>query len=672
MPSLRKNSPAGSLVGRVSLFFRKVRGLACTGVGSVQAYLDCLFAGLGLPRLLRHRPRVARVVARRRPPSLEHLEVRELLSAVQFTLANYTAKENSPYAVITAKLDTPVNNTVTVHYQTSDGTAQAGTSYQATSGDLSFVPEQLCQAFQVPLLFDNHPGDPNETVNLTLSNPTNADLGSQNTATLTILDRPHQQWSSHPRSTETDLQSSAPMAEFSQRITFTATVTPAPDGNKIPTGYLHFLDGTTLLGVGALDEDGKATFTIMTLDGGSHSITAVFSGDANYASSTSGALTETVSSDPATTTATVSGQNPTVFGQSVTFTATVSPVPPAQGTPTGQVIWRDGTTVLATTNLNSSAQTTYTTSALAVGAHSISASYQGDTHFSASTGGLTQTVNKANSSVALASSSNPALVSQTVTFTATVTAVSPGAGTPSGTVAFKDGSTLLGNGTLNGSGVATFSISTLSLGTHSNITANYGGDGNFNGAQSSALSQQINNPLPSLTSLSQTSANEGDSGFTLTLTGQNFLSTSTVQKNGTTVASTFVSSTQMTVSVSTADLAEEGCLSFTVTNPSPGGGTSNSKTLTIADAALTAGTLSAPSPTEGAPLSNAVLFHFSDADASAAAGDYTGTITWGDGTTSTVTSTASSGGQIVAHNGGGFDILVILPEMSAVNEQETP
>jgi streptogramin lyase len=256
----------------------------------------------------------------------------------------------------------------------------------------------------------------------------------------------------------------------------------------------------------------------------------------------------------------------------------------------------------------------------------------------------------------ITSSANPSVFGQAVTFTATVSATPPGSGTPTGTVTFFDNGTAMGAGSLNGSGVATFTTSTLSLGTHP-ITASYAGDSNFTGSTSGTLSQVINNPAPTLTSLSQGSATEGDAGFTLTLTGQNFLSSSTVQENGQTVASTFLSSTQLSVTVAGADLAEEGSRSFTVTNPTPGGGTSNALALTVNDAALHAGTLSAPTPTEGVPINNAVLFHFADANSAGVASDYTGTITWGDGQVSTVTSTATSEGQVVAHSGGGFDVL---------------
>src|SRR5260370_41831549 len=84
---------------------------------------------------------------------------------------------------------------------------------------------------------------------------------------------------------------------------------------------------------------------------------------------------------------------------------------------------------------------------------------------------------------------NPAVFGQLVTFTATVNVNSPGAGTPTGTVNFFDGITLLGPGTLSG-GVATFSTSALAVGSHS-ITAVYGGDSDFYGNTSGAITQNV-------------------------------------------------------------------------------------------------------------------------------------------------------------------------------------
>jgi hypothetical protein len=113
-------------------------------------------------------------------------------------------------------------------------------------------------------------------------------------------------------------------------------------------------------------------------------------------------------------------------------------------------------------------------------------SYGGDANDNTSTSStLTQTVNKANTTVALASSANPSTFGSSVTFTATV---SPSAAT--GTVTFKDGSTTLGTGTLSGGG-ASFATSTLAAGSHS-IKASYGGDANDNSGTSATLTQTVN------------------------------------------------------------------------------------------------------------------------------------------------------------------------------------
>jgi hypothetical protein len=88
---------------------------------------------------------------------------------------------------------------------------------------------------------------------------------------------------------------------------------------------------------------------------------------------------------------------------------------------------------------------------------------------------------------ALASSANPSTSGKSVTFTATVTSTS--AGTPTGSVTFKDGTTTLATKTLSG-GKATFTTSSLTVGTHS-ITAAYAGDTSFLASTSQALSQKV-------------------------------------------------------------------------------------------------------------------------------------------------------------------------------------
>ena len=275
---------------------------------------------------------------------------------------------------------------------------------------------------------------------------------------------------------------------FGQSVTFTASVTAAAPGSGTPTGSITFLDGSTTLGTTTLS-GGKATFKTTVLAAGPHTITISYSGDGNFVTSTSAPLTQTVN-QAATTSKVTSSANPSVFGQSVTFTATVKAVAPGSGTPTGAVSFLDGSTILGTGTL-SGGTATFSISTLAVSAHSITVVYAGDTSFLTSTSSiLTQTVKQAATTSSLTSSLNPSVFGQAVTFTATIAPVSPGSGTPTGTVTFNDGSTVLGTVNL-ANGTASFTTSSLTVGTHS-IKVVYAGDTNFKTSTSAVLKQVVN------------------------------------------------------------------------------------------------------------------------------------------------------------------------------------
>jgi hypothetical protein len=212
-----------------------------------------------------------------------------------------------------------------------------------------------------------------------------------------------------------------------QPVTLSAVVSAVPPGAGTPTGSVTFQDGSTILGTIAL-AGGKATFSTSSLALGAHVIYAVYAGDAHFLPRTGG-LHLSVTSAVALTGA----PNPSVFGQTVTFTATLSPA--AAGT----VTFRDGATVLGTKTVGAGGLATLSTGTLQVGAHSISATYSGGTISNT----RTQTVNKALAAVALTASPSPVGLGRSVTLSAVVSAVPPGAGTPTGSVTFQDGSTAL-------------------------------------------------------------------------------------------------------------------------------------------------------------------------------------------------------------------------------------
>ena len=176
-----------------------------------------------------------------------------------------------------------------------------------------------------------------------------------------------------------------------------------------------------------------------------------------------------------------SSSNPSSYGQSVTFTATVTV---SGGPPTGSVTFYDGGVSLGSKLLSSGSQVSIATSTLAVGTHSITAAYSGDSNYTGSTSNaLSQTVKKDATTTGLTSSLNPAKVGQVVNFTATVT---PSAAT--GTVTFLNGSTVMGSAAVI-SGQAQFSTS-FKQGSYS-ITASYGGDATFAGSTSPVVTEKV-------------------------------------------------------------------------------------------------------------------------------------------------------------------------------------
>ncbi|HEY7427336.1 MAG TPA: Ig-like domain repeat protein [Gemmataceae bacterium] len=288
-------------------------------------------------------------------------------------------------------------------------------------------------------------------------------LGSSASMTQTVEQAP----------TATSVTSSNDPALPGQPVTFTASVFAA---YGTPTGTVTFEDGSTVLGTATLDANDNATFTTSSLTAGSHAITAVYGGDDNFTGS-SGTLTQVISQETISSMSLSSSANPATPNQSVTFTATVSG---NSGTPTGTVTFEDGDTVLGTAPLNSGSAA-LTVSALALGSQDIIALYSGDTTYASNAASLTQTVNLASTAVfSVTSSANPSQSGQTVTFAASV--LHPNSsGTPTGSVTFYANNTVLGTGTLNAGGAATFTTSTLPSGNYT-IEAVYGGDGNFAGS----------------------------------------------------------------------------------------------------------------------------------------------------------------------------------------------
>jgi minor extracellular serine protease Vpr len=304
----------------------------------------------------------------------------------------------------------------------------------------------------------------------------------------------------------TAISSTVNPSAYGQSVTFTSTVSSS---SGTPTGTVTFADGSTTLGTGTLNSSGQATFATAALSAGPHSISAAYGGDVNFASSTSSSLSQTVT-QAGTTLALASSPNPSSYSQTVTLTATISPQ--FGGQASGTITFKDGATTLMSVAVNTN-QASYAT-ALAIGTHSLTASYSGDANFTGSGSAVSQVVNKASSTTVLVSSGSPSVQGKSVKFTATVS--SQISGVPTGKVTFLNGTAILATKPLS-AGVASFSTSVLPAGSY-NISAAYTGDANFIGGTSNTVVQVVKAAVSTVLTSSPNPSSYGDAvTFTATL-----------------------------------------------------------------------------------------------------------------------------------------------------------
>lgn len=334
--------------------------------------------------------------------------------------------------------------------------------------------------------------------------------------------------------TTTTIGSTPDPSQFQQSVTFTVTVSTGTGTGNL-TGVVNIADtyngATTTLASGlpltlnGAGTTGTATLVTALLGVGQHSIVATYdnSSDPNHFSSSStdnsaSPLIQTVEGGTGTTLS--SSLNPSAVGAQVTFTAIVS----ANGaTPDGTVTFMDGTNALGSpvplATVSGVQQAQYTTSTLTNGPHPITAVYSGDSakNIQSSTSNLVVQVVQQPAALTLGANPNPSNYGTAVTFTATIqsAATSPA----SGSVVFLDHGVIIGTGTLAGNpGVATFTTSTLAVGTHP-ITATYVGDNYNSAAQTiSVLSDVVNQAQTSTTVLAAPSPGIAGAQETITAT----------------------------------------------------------------------------------------------------------------------------------------------------------
>jgi sugar lactone lactonase YvrE len=300
----------------------------------------------------------------------------------------------------------------------------------------------------------------------TLNGSSKLTMTGTGSVTVTASQTGSSQWAAASDVSVTFSVSSAP-------LTITALdQTKTYDGTAFPTAsyavnYNGFVNGDTFAALsGTLSYGGNA---VGATNAGSYAITPGGLTSSNYAITfTSGTLT-------------INKVTLTATGNNATMTYGTS-LPSLTGTLAGMVAGDIMTASWTTTATATSAAGTYPITPVL----NDPGNKQGNYTLTSTNGTLT--INKAGAVAAVQTSAIAVLLKSALTFTARVTSAT--SGTPTGSVNFMDGSTSLGSATLDNTGYATLTLSTLSAGSHS-ITTVYAGDTNFTTNTSSVLTQTV-------------------------------------------------------------------------------------------------------------------------------------------------------------------------------------
>ncbi|HEV2579019.1 MAG TPA: Ig-like domain repeat protein [Acidobacteriaceae bacterium] len=429
------------------------------------------------------------------------------------------------------------------------------------------------------------------------------------------------------------LTSSVNPVNLGANTTLTATVSSA---YGTPTGTVTFMDGGTVLGTGTLNSSGVATLTVSFSTAGTHPLTVSYPGAGFFQAANSAVLNQVVQTF-GTTLGLTSSVNPVIINANTVLTATASST---SGTPTGTITFLDGTTVLGTAPLNASGVATLTVSFSTTGTHPITATYPATGPYLAATSSvLNETVQTLTTTVGLTSSVNPVIVNANTVLSATVSSTS---GTPTGTITFLDGTTVLGTAPLNASGVATLTVSFSTSGTHP-ITATYPATSPYQAATSSVLNETVQTLTTTVGLTSSVNPVNVNSNTVLTATASSTTGTPTgaiTFLDGTTVLGTAPLNASG-VATLTASFAAPGThpLTASYAGTSPyGAATSAVVNENVQNFSTTAALTSSVNP---------VLISSSTAltaTISSSAGTPTGTVTFYDGTKAIGTATLNTSG----------------------------
>jgi hypothetical protein len=303
--------------------------------------------------------------------------------------------------------------------------------------------------------------------------------------------------------TVTDSNSATSTATFSLTVNAAITATTASSSTMLTVGHAAtaFTPVTASGGTGALTYSvapalpaGMVFSATGTVSGTPTAVSAattytVTATDANSATATA-TFSLTVNAVPITTTTGITANTLTpTYGTMVVLTANVTPVP--TDTVPGTVSFYAGSSLLGTSPLNSGGVASLSI-VLPLRPNAATAVYSGSSLSAGSSSSTLSISNRAGISIGLSASPTTQLYNNPVVLT--VQTSSTATGTPTGTVSFLDGTTVLATVPLGSNGQATYSVTTLANGSHS-LTATYSGDAYFQpgGSTGAAIAITIGN-----------------------------------------------------------------------------------------------------------------------------------------------------------------------------------
>ena len=357
-------------------------------------------------------------------------------------------------------------------------------------------------------------------------------------------------------STKTVITNNASTPVTGASFTFTATVSASPPGTGTPAGTVTWTvtdpHGTPVVCSDTTLSGGVVTCTITNAIAGTYSASAQFTDtDGDFANSSSN--TNTVSVSRATsTTATSTNLSTYVSGQSIVVTATVAPVAPGTGTPTGTVSVSDGASSPTTCTINLATSSSCTIVETTPGSYTMSGTYSGDSNFLGSSGSAAAVVvsTDGTTTVVTNNASSP-VAGASFTFTATVSAATPGSGTPAGTVAWTvtdpHGTPVVCSDTTLSGGAVTCTITNAIVGTYSASAQFTDTDGDF--TNSNSLTDMVS--VSKATSTTVTITQISPATQTVTTTGEGAVASS-ITTNDTLGPVTFTASSDNGLSVNTS------------------------------------------------------------------------------------------------------------------------